>query len=120
MLDENQDALDMILEAWTSERPDFEAMDALQKRGVAAAAVQHPEDRMDKDANSLEWETFPEVKHLEMGRVRVEGMPMKLSKTPAKVRKGAPVLGEDNDFFYDEILMLDKAEQKALHDAGVI
>ena len=29
-------------------------------------------------------------------------------------------MGEDNDFFYDEILMLDKAEQKALHDAGVI
>ena len=108
----NQDAMDEILESWTSERSDFEAMDALQKKGVAAAAVQHPEDRMDKDANSLEWETFPEVKHLEMGRVRVEGMPMKLSKTPAKVRKGAPVLGEDNDFFYDEILMLDKAEQE--------
>ena len=116
----NQDAIDESLESWTSERSDFEAMDALQKKGVAAAAVQHPEDRMDKDANSLEWETFPEVKHLEMGRVRVEGMPMKLSKTPAKVRKGAPVLGEDNDFFYDEILMLDKAEQEVLHDAGVI
>ena len=82
MLAENQDALDAMIEAWTAERADFEAMDALQAKGVAAAAVQHPEDRMDKDANSLEWETFPEVKHLEMGRVRVEGMPMKLSKTP--------------------------------------
>ena len=120
MLNENQDALDAILEAWTAERSPFEAMDALQAKGVAAAAVQHPEDRMDKDANSLEWPTFPEVKHKEMGRVRVEGMPMKLSKTPAKIKKGAPVLGEDNDFFYDEILMLDKAEQKELHAKGVI
>ena len=120
MLGENQDALDRILEAWTAERSPFEAMDALQAKGVAAAAVQHPEDRMDKDANSLEWPTFPEVKHKEMGRVRVEGMPMKMSKTPAKIKKGAPVLGEDNDFFYDEILMLDKAEQKELHAKGVI
>ena len=55
-----------------------------------------------------------------MGRVRVEGMPMKLSKTPAEIKKGAPVLGEDNDFFYDEILMLDKTEQRELHDKGVI
>ena len=92
----------------------------LQAKGVAAAAVQHPEDRMDKDSNSLEWETFPAVEHPEMGRVRVEGMPMKLSKTPAKIRKGAPVIGEDNDFFYDEILMVGKAEQKKLHDMGVI
>ena len=29
-------------------------------------------------------------------------------------------MGEDNDFFYDEILMLDKAEQKELHAKGVI
>ena len=119
-LDENQNALDAIMEAWTAARSDLEAMEALQAKGVPAAAVQHPEDRMDKDANSLAWETFPEVKHREMGRVRVEGMPMKLSKTPAVIEKGAPVLGEDNDFFYDEILMLDKAEQIELHDKGVI
>ena len=119
-LPENQDALDALLEAWTVQRSDIEAMEALQARGVAAAAVQRPEDRMDKDANSLEWETFPEVKHKEMGHVRVEGMPMNLSKTPAKIKKGAPALGDDNDFFYNEILMLDRAEQKDLHAKGVI
>ena len=117
---ENQDALDAIIEAWTRERSAFEVQDKLQAKGVAAAVVQKPEDRMDLDANSLAWDTFPEVKHLEMGNVRVEGMPMKLSKTPAKIKKGAPVLGEDNDFFYDEILMVDKAEQQELHDKGVI
>ena len=116
----NQDALDDIIQAWTDARSPFDAMNALQERGVPAAAVQHPEDRMDKDANSLAWNTFPEVKHREMGCVRVEGMPMKLSKTPAKIERGAPVLGQDNDFFYDEILMLDKAEQEALHAKGVI
>ena len=116
----HQDALDTIVQAWTIERAPSEAMDALQARGVPAAAVQHPQERMDEDANTLAWNTFPEVEHGEMGRVRVEGMPMKLAKTPARIERGAPLLGQHNDFFYDNILMLDKAEQRELYAAGVI
>jgi len=116
----HQDALDAIVQAWTIQRPPSEAMDALQARGVPAAAVQHPQERMDEDANTLAWNTFPEVEHGEMGRVRVEGMPMKLDKTPARIERGAPLLGQHNDFFYDNILMLDKAEQRELYAAGVI
>lgn len=116
----HQDALDAIVQAWTIEHTPSEAMDALQARGVPAAAVQHPQERMDEDANTLAWDTFPEVEHGEMGRVRVEGMPMKLAKTPARIERGAPLLGQHNDFFYDDILMLDKAEQRELYAAGVI
>lgn len=116
----HQDALDAVVQAWTIEHTPSEAMDALQARGVPAAAVQHPQERMDEDANTLAWDTFPEVEHGEMGRVRVEGMPMKLDKTPARIERGAPLLGQHNDFFYDDILMLDKAEQRELYAAGVI
>lgn len=116
----HQDALDAIVQAWTITRAPSEAMDALQAKGVPAAAVQHPQERMDEDANTLAWDTFPEVEHGEMGRVRVEGMPMKLAKTPARIERGAPLLGQHNDFFYDDILMLDKAEQRELYAAGVI
>lgn len=116
----HQDALDAIVQAWTIEHTPSDAMDALQARGVPAAAVQHPQERMDEDANTLAWDTFPEVEHGEIGRVRVEGMPMKLAKTPARIERGAPLLGQHNDFFYDDILMLDKAEQRELYAAGVI
>lgn len=116
----HQDALDAIVQTWTIEHTPAEAMNALQARGVPAAAVQHPQERMDEDANTLAWDTFPEVEHGEMGRVRVEGMPMKLAKTPARIERGAPLLGQHNDFFYDDILMLDKAEQRELYAAGVI
>ena len=116
----HQDALDAIVQAWTMARKPSEAMDALQAKGVPAAAVQHPQERMDADANTLAWDTFPEVEHGEMGRVRVEGMPMKLAKTPARIERGAPLLGQHNDFFYDNILMLNKAEQRELYATGVI
>ena len=116
----HQDELDRVMEAWTRGRTPMDAMAALQGRGVPAAAVQHPEERLDKDANTLAWDTFPEVEHGEMGRVRVEGMPMKMSKTPAKIARGAPLLGQDNDFFYDEILALGKDKQRELYAEGVI
>ena len=75
---------------------------------------------MDHDANTLEWDTFPEVEHREMGRVRVEGMPVKMSKTPAVIELGGPLLGQDNDFIYKELLSLDDGELEALHTKGVI
>lgn len=115
-----QDELDGLMEGWTSGRTAREAMDALQARGVPAAVVQHPEERMDEDANTLAWGTFPEVEHGEMGRVRVEGMPMRMSKTPAAIERGAPLLGEHNDFFYDNVLALSKATQRELYAEGVI
>ena len=117
---DNQDALDSIIEKWTSVRSPMDAMKALQKKGVPSGAVQHPEDRMDHDPNSLAWNTFPEVQHDEMGPVRVEGMPMKFSKTPAVIEYGGPLLGQDNDFVYKEILQMDDDEIQALHDEGVI
>lgn len=116
----HQDALDAIVQAWTSARTPSDAMNALQAKGVPAAAVQHPQERMDEDPNTLAWNTFPEVEHAEMGRVRVEGMPMKLAKTPARIERGAPLLGQHNDFFYDDMLMLDKTEQRELYAEGVI
>lgn len=117
---DNHDELDLVIEEWTSGRSPMEAMQALQTRGVAAAAVQHPEDRMDHDPNTLEWETFPEVEHDEMGRVRVEGMPMKLSETPAQIHRGAPLLGQDNEFVFGELLELGSEELKVLLAEGVI
>ena len=116
----NHDELDLIIEKWTSGRSPMDAMKALQKRGVPTAAVQRPEDRMDHDPNTLEWDTFPEVEHDEMGRVRVEGMPLKLSETPAQIHRGAPLLGQDNEFVLGELLELAGEELEVLQAEGVI
>ena len=116
----NQDELDRVVESWTSKMKAADVMDALQAKGVPAAVVQHPQDRMDHDANTLAWDTFPEVDHDEMGSVRVEGIPMRFSETPAVVRHGGPLLGHDNDFVYKELLDMDDARLGELHDMGVI
>ena len=116
----NQDELDRVVEAWTGNRKAADVMDALQAKGVPAAVVQHPQERMDHDANTLAWDTFPEVDHGEMGPVRVEGIPMRFSETPPLIRHGGPLLSNDNDFVYKELLDLDDATLSELHDMGVI
>ena len=116
----NQDELDRLIEEWTARCDPVEVMRALQDKGVPAAVVQHPAERLDNDPNNLEWGTFPEVEHGEMGRVRVEGLPIRLSETPGRVRLGAPLLGQDNDFAYKELLGLGDEEFEEFMTEGVI
>ena len=117
---EHQDDLDGLIEKWTSVRKPMEVMETLQQRGVPAAAVQQPEERIDHDPNTAAWGLFPEVEHPEIGRVRVDGMPIKLSETPAQFRRGAPTLGQHNEFVLGEILEFSGDEIAAFEKEGVV
>ena len=86
-------------------------MTALHVKAVPSAAVLRPRDRLHHDAHVQAWDTFPEVTHGEMGSVRVEGIPLRLSETPPVIRHGGPILGNDNDFVYKELLDLDDARR---------
>jgi crotonobetainyl-CoA:carnitine CoA-transferase CaiB-like acyl-CoA transferase len=116
----HHDALDKFIEAWTASHHPREVMEALQARGVPAAMVQRPEDRIDHDANTAHWGLWPEVEHPEMGRVRVDGVPIKLSATPAQLHRGAPLLGQHNEQVFCGILGLGSAELAALEQEGVV
>ncbi len=115
-----QDEIDRRIEAWTSAISPTRAMKTLQARGVPAGAVQRPQDRIEHDPNTREWGLFPRVRHPEMGSVRVDGMPIALSKTPAKIADGAPTLGQHNERVYGGVLGMSAAKLGALSDEGVI
>jgi len=44
-----------------------------------------------------------EYEHPQAGRTRALGNPVKLSRSPARLRKGSPVLGEDNETLLGEL-----------------
>jgi crotonobetainyl-CoA:carnitine CoA-transferase CaiB-like acyl-CoA transferase len=117
---EHQDEIDASIEQWTKSKTPMAVMDALQSRGVPAAAVQHPEDRMERDPNVEAWGLFPTVKHKLIGEVRVDGMPMKHSETPASIKNGAPVLGQHNQEIFGDVLGIDADIMTTLSDQGVI
>ena len=116
----HHDAIDIRIEEWTSARTPMQVMEAMQGKGVPSAAVQRPEDRTDRDLNTQSWGLFPEVEHPEMGRVRVDGSPIKLSETPAVIERGAPTLGQHNDEIFGDLLGMGSETVRSLSDRGVI
>ena len=117
---ERHDELDERIQNWTESRTPMQVMELLQSRGVPAAAVQHPEDRIEHDPNTKAWGLFPTVEHAEMGSARVDGMAVTLSETPATIEKGAPTLGQHNSDVYGDILGMSTDTVLELTDEGVI
>ena len=112
--------LDREVASWTRERDAHEAARALVAAGVPAAAVARPEERIEHDPGTTDWGLWPEVEHTAIGRVRVDGLPVHLSRTDWSMARGAPCLGEDNDRVFGDLLGLDRGEIDDLRRDGVI
>jgi len=117
---EFEDALDRELAAWVRGRDRFALQEELQRAGVPAAAVQRPQERIDRDPAVAAWELFPEATHSKMGKVRVDGLPVHFSETDWQIERGAPCLGEHNEQVFGELLGLSTSEIGALREDGVI
>lgn len=112
--------IDERIAVWTAPQDRFELAAALQNRGIPAAAVQKPVDRIDNDANTQAWGLWPSVTHPAIGEVRVDGIPLHLSETDWHIERGAPLLGEHNEFVFGELLGVSSADLKELRQDGVI
>jgi crotonobetainyl-CoA:carnitine CoA-transferase CaiB-like acyl-CoA transferase len=117
---EHEDALDAAVASWTVGHEKFELASELQDAGVPAAAVQRPEERIDRDANTAAFGLWPEVEHTAMGKVRVDGIPVHLSETDWELARGGPCLGEHNEQVLGGVLGLSSHEIEKLRVEGVI
>jgi crotonobetainyl-CoA:carnitine CoA-transferase CaiB-like acyl-CoA transferase len=115
-----QDELDRQLAAWTRGRDRHEVARLLLAAGVPAAAVAMPEDRIDHDVVTADWGLWPTVHHTLMGDVRVEGLPVHLSRTDWVIDRGAPCLGEHNEQILGGLLGLTPDELTDLAERGVL
>jgi crotonobetainyl-CoA:carnitine CoA-transferase CaiB-like acyl-CoA transferase len=115
-----EDELDDALAAWTRERDAAATARALVEAGVPAASVARPEERIEHDPNTSAWGLWPEVEHTAIGRVRVDGLPVHLSRTDWEMKRGAPCLGEHNAQVFGDLLGLAPEEIDALRAEGVI
>jgi crotonobetainyl-CoA:carnitine CoA-transferase CaiB-like acyl-CoA transferase len=86
---------------------------ALEKRGVPCGPVCDMLQAL-ADPQTIAREMVVEVEHSALGPVKTLGLPVKFSKTPGKVRKGAPLYGEhtreilhDHGFGDEEIAALE-------------
>jgi crotonobetainyl-CoA:carnitine CoA-transferase CaiB-like acyl-CoA transferase len=116
---ERQDELDAIVGAWTRERDMYAAEEALQAAGVAASAVQNGNELW---ADKQLWHRghFVELEHELHTKTWVEGSRFRLSRTPARIERTAPMLGRDNFYVMEQILGYDTDRIADIAASGVL
>lgn len=115
----NHDDLDKHIGEWTSQHDHFAVMHMLQEHGVAAGPVEPPDDAY-SDPQMKDRGFFEEVTHSECGTHRYPGLPYRMSKTPNRIRRPAPCLGEHNEYVYKDVLGVSHEEYAELEQEGHI
>ena len=115
----HREELDEIVSMWTREREASEIESALQSRGVPSSAVQNS-GALYADPQLAHRGQFVQVEHPLHGPTVIEGSHFHLSRTPARVERAAPMLGEHNQLVLEEILGYDEERVAELVAAGVL
>jgi crotonobetainyl-CoA:carnitine CoA-transferase CaiB-like acyl-CoA transferase len=116
----NQDALAAAVVAWTRNQDRFDLMHKLQAAGVCAGAVQRAEDTNENDPQIAHRGLFFELDHPVIGPARFEGIPIHFSRSAPDKWRSAPLLGEDNEFVFKELLGINADEYEALVADGIL
>ena len=106
---ENEDELDGLIEKWTIQRSAWNVMEHLQFHGVAAGVVETGEDLVTKDQQMKERKYYVEL-DTPSGKAYCENAIIGFSKTPCHVRQAGPLLGQDNEYVFKEILGMSEDE----------
>ncbi len=99
-------------------RPSAEWLDLLGKAGIWAGPVYGYEDLV-ADPQIAHNGTFVEYDHPTEGRVKTPGFPIKFSKTPSRIERGAPLTGQHSREILAE-LGYGEAEMARLEGDGAV
>ena len=114
----NIDALHEQLAAWVDGFDDKELSELLQSHGVAAAPVLCIGDLLD-DPHFKSRGTYVEVTHPLGFKETIYGSYVKSNKFDAAVRPG-PMIGQDNDYVFKELLGLPEDRYRDLIEQEII
>jgi CoA:oxalate CoA-transferase len=108
-----------IIQGWTQQRTKAEVVSTLAEAGVPAAPVNNVAE-MVADPHIQAREMFVELEHPTYGPVKITGTPLKLSETPGKVERLAPLPGEHNQEIFSGLLGYAPEDLARWQEEGVI
>lgn len=115
----HRDELDSLVGSWTEGRGRDELFHELQAGGVSAGPVLSVAD-LASDAHLRDRGFFEKVSQADAGEWEMDGIPWKLSRTPAHIRTPAPNFAEHNGYVFRDLLGLDDTAMESLRAEGVI
>lgn len=104
-----QKEIDWHLSGYCAEMRSSTVFRTMQEFGVPCGIVRSPE-ALQSDLQMRHRKHYWTLTHPVMGDRTYDSPAFKLSKTPAELTKAAPLLGEDNEFVYRDIIGLDEEE----------
>ena len=115
---QNEDQLEALVGTWTRGLPAIDVMTRLQAAGVPAGMVNDFRQLWEEPhlAYRQNYRTLP---HSEMGTQTVISFPFLLSETPCTTPRGAPCLGEHNEYVLCQMLGYSDEEFTQLYSHGV-
>ena len=115
----NADALDSLITRWTLEQDSQEATRLLQEAAVPASPTNNMRDLL-ADEHLRGRGFVVEDDHPQAGRRVMPGVPWRFKSLGPPDYRHAPLLGEDNDYVFGEILGLETREIQQLIEDQVI
>jgi benzylsuccinate CoA-transferase BbsF subunit len=109
----NRDELDRIIQQWTIRLTPSEVMTKLQALGISAGIV-HNGVTLSEDLHLRERGFIEVQEHPRQGQLNLPGVAARLSRTPGKTVRHAPLLGQDNDYVFRDLLGLTEEEIEEL------
>ncbi|HEY4669014.1 MAG TPA: CoA transferase [Tepidiformaceae bacterium] len=104
-----QKEIDWHLSMYCAEMRSSTVFRVMQEFGVPCGIVRSPE-ALQNDPQMRHRKHYWMLKHPVMGDRTYDSPSFKLSKTPAELTKAAPLLGEDNEYVYRDLIGLSEEE----------
>jgi formyl-CoA transferase len=106
------------IEQWTMTRTKFEAMDILNTDDIPCGPILSMKE-IAEDPGLRATGTVVEVEHPKRGKYLSVGMPVKLSDSPADVKR-SPLLGEHTEEILRDVLRFDAARIEEIKQSGAL
>ena len=115
----NPDILDKLIQGWTETHTHYEVMHTLQAVGVAAIATFTSAELME-DPHLKDRGFFVQADHPVIGPQTLTGPSWKMSDTPGRIKRTGPLLGQDNEYVFCQLLGLSSGELTDLTQRGFV
>jgi crotonobetainyl-CoA:carnitine CoA-transferase CaiB-like acyl-CoA transferase len=111
--------LDELLGEWTAKHKAEELVFFLQEEGIPAGVVQNAED-LSKDLHLMARDYFVRLEHPALGTTISDTSPIRFTEGTIGDWKSAPLLGEDNQYVFDDLLGLKDGELSSYVKRGIV